>query len=229
VRLSAKQVVASVAGAVLAALALSCLGAGGTIIGVAIGSAAATIGSALAFHSLERGHEKVKEFVAPVVAATTKLPPSSSSPSVVAPSIPPYSVSVEDGHRLGGIEPARPAPAPLRSAPKRKGPRWPVVAVVALVFAISLGVVTIIELSIGKPLSTVTTGTASNNATSVGDILGRSDTTTSTSTTTSTTTTTTSRPTTTTSTTSTTTTTTTSSASTTTTVPPGASTTTSVH
>ena len=59
-----KQVVASVCGAVFAAVILSRLvGALGTVLAVAIGSAVATIGSSLVFGSLEKGHQKVKALV----------------------------------------------------------------------------------------------------------------------------------------------------------------------
>ena len=71
-----KQVVASVSGAVIAAFALSYLGVGGTILGVALGSAAATIGSSVAFRSIEKGHEKVKGLVStdPTTAQPTTAP-----------------------------------------------------------------------------------------------------------------------------------------------------------
>jgi hypothetical protein len=52
---------ASAAGAVVAASIASLFGVKGTIIGVAIGSAAATFGTALAAHSLDRTHEVVRQ------------------------------------------------------------------------------------------------------------------------------------------------------------------------
>ena len=73
-----KQVVASVSGAVIAAFALSYLGVGGTILGVALGSAAATIGSSVAFRSIEKGHEKVKGLVS--TDPTTALPTTAPVP-----------------------------------------------------------------------------------------------------------------------------------------------------
>jgi hypothetical protein len=61
VKFSVRQILASAVGAVLAALIASSFGVTGTIIGVAIGSAVATIGTALVSQSIERGHEAVRQ------------------------------------------------------------------------------------------------------------------------------------------------------------------------
>ena len=55
-KFSFRQILASVGGAVIAAIIASAFGVKGTIVGVAIGSAAATIGTALVAQSIERGH-----------------------------------------------------------------------------------------------------------------------------------------------------------------------------
>ncbi len=70
-KFSFRQILASVAGAVLAALIASSFGVTGTIVGVAIGSAAATIGSALVSQSIERGHKAVKQVVVRVPEGST--------------------------------------------------------------------------------------------------------------------------------------------------------------
>jgi hypothetical protein len=62
-KLSLKQIFASAAGATLAAVIASMFGVKGTMIGVAIGSAAATVTTALVAQSLERGHKAVKQVV----------------------------------------------------------------------------------------------------------------------------------------------------------------------
>ena len=62
-KFSARQILASAAGAVIAAVIASAFGVKGTIVGVAIGSAAATFGTALVAQSIERGHEAVKQVV----------------------------------------------------------------------------------------------------------------------------------------------------------------------
>jgi len=63
VKFSFRQILASVGGAVIAAIIASTFGVKGTIIGVAIGSAAATIGTALVAQSIERGQQAVKQVV----------------------------------------------------------------------------------------------------------------------------------------------------------------------
>jgi hypothetical protein len=63
VKFSFRQILASAAGAVIAALIASSFGVTGTIVGVAIGSMAATMGTALVSQSIERGHKAVKQVV----------------------------------------------------------------------------------------------------------------------------------------------------------------------
>ncbi len=60
-KFSLRQILASAAGAVLAAVIASAFGVKGTIVGVAIGSAAATTGTALVAQSIDRGHKAVKQ------------------------------------------------------------------------------------------------------------------------------------------------------------------------
>jgi hypothetical protein len=61
VKFSLRQILASAAGATLAAVVASLFGVKGTIIGVAIGSAAATFGTAFVSQSIEHGHKAVKQ------------------------------------------------------------------------------------------------------------------------------------------------------------------------
>ena len=62
-KISIRQVLASVAGAVVAATIASFFGVSGTIVGVAIGSAAATIGTAVVAQSIDRTHTAVRQAV----------------------------------------------------------------------------------------------------------------------------------------------------------------------
>ncbi len=62
-KLSIRQILASTAGAVVAATIASFFGVSGTIVGVAIGSAAATIGTALVAQSIDRTHHAVRQAV----------------------------------------------------------------------------------------------------------------------------------------------------------------------
>jgi hypothetical protein len=61
VKFSFRQIFASAGGAVIAAVIASLFGVKGTVIGVAIGSAAATFGTAFVAQSIERGHAAVKQ------------------------------------------------------------------------------------------------------------------------------------------------------------------------
>jgi hypothetical protein len=63
VKFSVRQILASAAGAVIAAVIASIFGVKGTIVGVAIGSMAATFGTALVAQSIERGQHAVKQVV----------------------------------------------------------------------------------------------------------------------------------------------------------------------
>jgi hypothetical protein len=61
VKFSIRQILASTAGAVCAAVVASIFGVKGTIVGVAIGSAAATMATAFVAQSIDRGHQAVKQ------------------------------------------------------------------------------------------------------------------------------------------------------------------------
>jgi hypothetical protein len=73
VKFSFRQILASTAGAVIAAVVASTFGVKGTIVGVAIGSAAATMGTAFVAQSIERGHEAVKQVAVKVPESSTLL------------------------------------------------------------------------------------------------------------------------------------------------------------
>lgn len=72
-KFSFRQILASTAGAVIAAIVASTFGVKGTIVGVAIGSAAATMGTALVAQSIERGHQAVKQVAVRVPETSTLL------------------------------------------------------------------------------------------------------------------------------------------------------------
>lgn len=72
-KFSIRQILASTAGAVCAAVIASVFGVKGTIVGVAIGSAAATMSTALVAQSIERGHQAVKQAAVRAPEASTLL------------------------------------------------------------------------------------------------------------------------------------------------------------
>jgi hypothetical protein len=230
-KFSYRQILASAGGAVLSAVIASIFGVKGTIVGVAIGSVAATTGTALLFQSIERTNQAVKQVVvrAPessrllrrlggtrATGVTESEPAGASVLTEETATSAAQSEAAVTAVTAAAGEPAadqtEPVPATL-GAPvaARSGLRWPVVAgVVAGVFVFSLLLVTGVELIAGRPLADLFGG--HSKGTSVGGVFSP---------------TTTLPPPTTTTTTSSTTTTTTSPSSTTTTTSVGGSTTTS--
>ncbi len=72
-KFSIRQILASTAGAVIAAIIASTFGVKGTIVGVAIGSAAATMATAFVAQSIERGHQAVKQVAVKAPETATLL------------------------------------------------------------------------------------------------------------------------------------------------------------
>lgn len=225
-KFSLRQVLASAAGAVLSAVAASFFGVKGTVIGVAIGSAVATMGTALVAQSIERGHKVVTQVVPDQVrtgwlrhlgATQTVGEPTASTPSTVSA---PDAQVAPAGAATETVGPP-PASPPLVARPRSRPPRGLVLAVsVVGAFLLALVFVTVLELVAGKPLAGLLgVHGAPSSGSSVGNIVSPPPATTTTSTTTTTTSTTT------TSTTTTTTTTTTTVPTSTTTTAPGATTT----
>jgi hypothetical protein len=163
VKFSFRQILASTGGAVIAAIVASTFGVKGTIIGVAIGSAAATMGTALVAQSIERGHEAVKQVVvkAPETATllrklggtglsgdTTTSSYASSAPTEVVRPVPPDDRRVEMASTAApvgetmDISAVADAPAterlqattrPMRPAVRRPAMTWRGIAAAALI------------------------------------------------------------------------------------------------
>ena len=151
-KISLRQILASVTGAVLAALIASVFGVAGTIIGVAIGSAVATVGTAVALQSFERTHEVGAPGRRARRRARTRARPGAGGHRPRRP----RSGARARSRRPSGPPTGAPSPPPPRSG--RRGRGRPVgvrtVALVsALVFVVSLLVITVVELAAGHPLS----------------------------------------------------------------------------
>ncbi len=118
-KFSIRQILASVGGAVIAAVIASAFGVKGTIVGVAIGSAAATIGTALVAQSIDRGHQAVKQVVvrAPDSSTSSLLRKlgatgSSSGAETVETATASASASATPSHETGRLEISAVAGAP---------------------------------------------------------------------------------------------------------------------
>jgi hypothetical protein len=184
VRISIRQVLASVAGAVVAATIASFFGVSGTIVGVAIGSAAATIGTAVVAQSIDRTHHAVRQAVvrAPdtsllrrlggtnVAGAVTEGVPEAAAPVTEAVTSnevrgdeAPVTEITSPGPRTA-VVPEAEAPA---EAPRRLN--WRVVAVTSLiVFVLVLAIITLVELGAGKPLADLFGGSPGNGTSIFG-------------------------------------------------------------
>jgi hypothetical protein len=158
------QVCASTLASVSAAAVASIFGVTGTIVGAAIMSVIATTGSALYSHGIRRTGAKLQE--TPVAELTRRLGPwpSAGTDPTGAPSRPAAPVTVTG--------PASRSPsAGWREWLARR--RWGVALGVGIVFAATLGVVTLVELAGQRSLADITGDSAGQ--TSIGSFLDGSD------------------------------------------------------
>jgi len=182
VKFSFRQILASAAGAVIAAIIASVFGVKGTIIGVAIGSAVATLGTALVAQSIERGQEAVKQVVVRAPESSTLLRKlgatgasgEAASSAGAEPTAGAGAETVEmqsTGAPVGEtqrleISAAAEAPSTERleatTTPMRPARRpvrrysWPTIAgTAAIVFVLALMFITAVELISGKPLASI--------------------------------------------------------------------------
>jgi hypothetical protein len=184
VKISIRQVLASVAGAVVAATIASFFGVSGTIVGVAIGSAAATIGTAVVAQSIDRTHTAVRQAVvrAPdasllrrlggtnVAGAVTESVPEASAPvteavrsNEVRGDEVPVTEITSPGPRTAVVPEVETPPEATRQL------NWRVVAVTSLiVFVVVLAVITLVELGAGKPLADLFGGSPGNGTSIFG-------------------------------------------------------------
>jgi hypothetical protein len=184
VRISIRQVLASVAGAVVAATIASFFGVSGTIVGVAIGSAAATIGTAVVAQSIDRTHTAVRQAVvrAPDTSLLRRLGGTNVA-GTVTESVPeadaPVTEAVTSNEARGDEVPVTEitSPGPRTAVvPEVETPaevprqlNWRVVAVTSLiVFVLVLAIITLVELGAGKPLADLFGGSSGNGTSLFG-------------------------------------------------------------
>ncbi len=167
-QISLAQVAGSALAAVSAAVVASFLGVGGTVLGAAIGSMVATVGGAVYAHSFRRAGERLGETKVVTVVTRSRVGVAHGGPGPGdVPSIeravgqgldsprPPYA---ESGSAIPGDGAG---PETVIDAPQR--PRWMrwqtgvVLAVTA--FVIAMLVISVIELTIGRPISGGSGGT----------------------------------------------------------------------
>ncbi len=190
-KFSYRQILASAAGAVLAAVIASIFGVTGTIVGVAIGSIAATTGTAVVFQSIERTNRAVKQVVVhvPDNPVLRRLGGTNASGVTSSESTPASAVHEETASSAAATEAtvgeSRTSPGPVETSarqvstsrppgPPRTNLPWPqIVVVVVAVFVVSLLFVTVVELIAGRPLADLFGHTG--GGTTVGNIVRDSD------------------------------------------------------
>lgn len=162
IELNGTQVAASALAAVSSAFLLSSLGAAGTMIGAAIASVCATVGSAVYVHVFRRTGDQLRDVCAqmtpyprrPAPSAAPVPPPGSEDATRVMP--------VFDPARGAAAEPLPAPPGTASSDGSRDGERprnrtWLVRAVVGsvAVFAIAMAAITVAELGMGKSFASL--------------------------------------------------------------------------
>ncbi|MCF2526383.1 hypothetical protein [Yinghuangia soli] len=159
IELSGVQVVASALAAVSSAFLLSKLGAAGTVIGAAIASVVATVGSAVYVHVFRRTGDQLRDVRA-------QIGPDGAS-GAAAPGAAPAAAPVpgaDDATRvLPVFDPAHPefadpAPGPTVPVPQPSRTRpWLVRSIVGAVavFALTMGTITALELGMGRSFASL--------------------------------------------------------------------------
>jgi hypothetical protein len=168
VKFSYRQILASAGGAVLSAVIASIFGVKGTIVGMAIGSVAATMGTAFVFQSIERTNKAVQQVVVRVPDSTkllrrlggTKATEVTRS-EVGEGSAPHEETATTAAQASGTVEEPQSAPDDRGEGPtsahgpdSRTNLRWPeIVGAGVGVSVFSLLLVTVVELIAGRPLA----------------------------------------------------------------------------
>ena len=145
--------------AVTVAVLLSTLGAAGTLIGAALGSVVATVSTAL----YKQGIESSRRRVAEVQAAALQREAARAHRHVEASDV---------------AEVAEPGDDDVADPLAASGSRWAALPwkrlalLAAVVFVLTLVVISAIELIAGKSVSTITGGTDGKDRTSIGGVFG---------------------------------------------------------
>jgi hypothetical protein len=147
---------------VLSAVVASIFGVKGTIVGVAIGSIAATMGTVLIFQSIERTNTAVKQVVVRVPDSSKLLRRLGGTKATGVTSTEPVSDSAvheettTSAVQAHGSDESEIKEIAVSSRPLPPPPRlsWPLIAaMIAGVFVLTLVLVTVVELIAGHPLA----------------------------------------------------------------------------
>lgn len=151
IQLSLSQVAAGAAATASAAVAASFLGVYGTIIGAAIMSVVSTVGTTLYEHTIHSSKDKLKDIRE---AHVTRAPGG-------------VATRVRAGKGVRVLRLPYGTWGRIRAQLTKPGWWKPVGVVSLLVFAIAIGVITVVETGLGKPMSAAVTGQHSSGGTSI--------------------------------------------------------------
>jgi hypothetical protein len=180
--LNVAQVAGGALAAVTSAVVASRFGLGGTLIGAALASVVSTTGAALYSHAFRRTGSTVRRVIEEPPSVTRKLPRfenltrrRSGGSDGSGEEDPPARQPIQRAQAAPRTPPPgawRKTGAPAAPRPRRL-PVWavPVIATV-VVFLIALAAVTGIEGVLGRPLSSVTGGSAPSSGTTLGGVSG---------------------------------------------------------
>lgn len=163
VDLSVPRILGGALAAASAAIASSWLGLAGTVLGAAVVSVVATVGTAVYAHSLERSRLVLREM--PVRAARSRLVSTEAGQSKhPMPDLPTQQTGSPTARTRALAEPVMAAPAARRI-------RWGAVAVTAVVtLVVGLGLLTAFEFAVGRSAGSLTG--SGGGGTTVGRLLG---------------------------------------------------------
>jgi hypothetical protein len=157
--LSVTQVAASAMAAVAGALLASELGVYGTILGAAVVSTGATVGSALFQHAFRRTGEQLRDLAA---TSSSAVPAVRPQPEGERRPFDPFDPGGEHTRMLASVAPPEAEAVALyrgrtswrpRSPKPRSWKSWALMSV--LVFGLAMGTVTAVELVAGKPAAAI--------------------------------------------------------------------------
>lgn len=153
----------SALGAVTSAVLLSTLGAAGTLIGAALGSLIITVGGSVYAYSLQRAKTGLEKTAGKVKESTQRIGKADGK----APKGPITATSdrtVDHAGRAEGIESdtvsSRPVEKPSWQQTLRAMPWKRIAALAGGLFAVTMVIVLVFELSTGRPVSSFTGGTS---------------------------------------------------------------------
>jgi hypothetical protein len=165
---SGSQVAASVLASTSAAVVASFFGVAGTIIGAAVVSVVATVGTAAYGLGIRRTTDRLQRLQTERITRIGR-PGDVTGTQVRTATRAEPATAVRAAHQGGGD--ARPDAAPAALWGRLARHRWSLAGGVALVLALSLGAVSLIEVATDGPLA----GGDSGGRTSIGAVLGRGD------------------------------------------------------